>query len=127
MSVEQTFMISRVEAVPAKLSISLIAGLMLAVPTLSLCQDTAALNVLNLSVPSAFLMVGGTTQLHVAAPGADGSQLDLTASSTGTKYESNNLAVVNVSSEGIITAVGMGVATVQASNFDFFDSSRPFL
>ncbi|GAB4295228.1 MAG: hypothetical protein Kow0090_10080 [Myxococcota bacterium] len=59
---------------------------------------------------------GGTQQLTVTGNYSDGSQKDLTASSTGTTYQSQNTAVATVSSEGLVTGKAKGTTMIVVSN-----------
>ncbi len=55
-------------------------------------------------------------QLNLVATYADGSQIDLTSSVTGTTYISSNPAVITVSPDGLVTVVGAGFAVVAGVN-----------
>jgi hypothetical protein len=57
---------------------------------------------------------GATRQLAVTGRFSDQTTRDLTAASTGTTYETSDAAVVGVSPDGLLTAVGAGAATVTA-------------
>src|SRR5881396_2294696 len=71
------------------------------------------LQTLTVSPPAARLStIGSELPLTVAGVFSDGSRRDLTASSAGTTYESSNRFVAAVSSEGVVTAVANGDATV---------------
>ena len=54
--------------------------------------------------------IGATAQGAVTATYPDGSQADVTAASSGINYSSTNAAVISVSVDGLITAVGNGFA-----------------
>ncbi|PSB39712.1 hypothetical protein C7B69_01790, partial [filamentous cyanobacterium Phorm 46] len=59
------------------------------------------------------LIPGGTRKLSLGL-NSNFTEANLTAASTGTRYFSNNSNILNVSSDGTITAVGIGDATVTA-------------
>lgn len=59
---------------------------------------------------------GQSVQLLVESRYADGSVLDTTASSTGTRYLISNPALASVSANGLVTALKSGTAIVQAIN-----------
>jgi hypothetical protein len=65
------------------------------------------------SVPKPSTRVENTS---VQGTYADGSQLDLTSSVTGTTYQSSNPSVVKVNAEGAFQAVGSGTAVITAQN-----------
>jgi hypothetical protein len=73
--------------------------------TLSLSTSTTSLSP---ETPSA--------QLSVAALLANGSTEDFSAADTGTSYQTSNLAVASVSANGIVAAVGSGVAAITVIN-----------
>jgi pimeloyl-ACP methyl ester carboxylesterase len=55
-------------------------------------------------------------QLSLVGYYGDGTQLDLTTSVTGTSYVSSNPAVVTVSSDGLATVFGPGIAVITGTN-----------
>ncbi len=73
----------------------------------------------GLSVAPPTVVLGSpeqTVQLTVTGHYTGSDDRDLTASSEGTAYSTDAPAVAEVSSEGVVTAVGQGTATVTASN-----------
>jgi hypothetical protein len=69
-----------------------------------------------------FNISGSSTKVEnfsVQGTYADGSQLDLTSSITGTTYQSSNSSVVKVNAEGAFQAVGSGTAVITAQNSGF--------
>ena len=62
------------------------------------------------------LTIGETTQVNVTALQADGAEVDVTPRATGTTYTSSNNAVATVDLEGLVEAVGLGIAFITASN-----------
>lgn len=65
---------------------------------------------------------GTQRQLSVVGRYDDGATREITSSFTGTLYRSSNPNVVAVSSEGVLTAVGSGIATVVVQNGAALDS-----
>lgn len=63
-----------------------------------------------------FTALGQTQQLSVSRQFSTGRSADVTARALGTVYSSSNAAVVAVSEDGLVTAVGEGAASVSASN-----------
>ena len=61
------------------------------------------------------LKLGESFQLTVNATLSDGTIEDITSSETGVEYESNDPSIVTVDSEGLVTAVDIGTATIVAS------------
>ncbi len=64
-----------------------------------------------------------TRQLTVTGRRSDGQSSDLTASSTGTTYQSSNRFVASVDAQGLVTAVANGEATITASNGQLTDTA----
>jgi hypothetical protein len=64
----------------------------------------------------ALIGLGRTQQLAVTGHYAGGSSADLTPSAAGTTYQCDAPAVATVTSEGLVTAVGVGIARVTATN-----------
>src|SRR5215469_2108220 len=62
------------------------------------------------------ILVGQSAQLSVIGTFADGSQRDLSASTTGTVYVSNDPGRASVSSEGTITALSSGDVLITSKN-----------
>jgi len=62
---------------------------------------------------------GATQQLAVTGYYAEGTTSDLSASTTGTTYFSDDSSVAAVDPEGLVTAVADGTATITASNTGF--------
>ncbi|MCB1689707.1 MAG: Ig-like domain-containing protein [Halioglobus sp.] len=58
--------------------------------------------------------IGATFQSNVTATYADGSTRDVSAASTGTNYSTTNANVARVSPQGLVTAVGNGLALITA-------------
>ena len=67
------------------------------------------------------IQVGSTLQLAVAGKFFDGRAADLTASSTGTTYQSSAPTAVAVSPDGLISSLAVGQATITASNTGLTD------
>lgn len=63
-----------------------------------------------------FTEIGHTQQIQVMGHFADGSQEDVTASTSGTTYQSSRSDVATVSTEGLVTAVAPGATTITATN-----------
>ena len=63
-----------------------------------------------------FTEIGRTQQIQVIGHFADGSQADVTASTSGTTYQSSHSDVATVSTEGLVTAVAPGATTITATN-----------
>jgi len=72
---------------------------------------TGALVSLSISGPTAGLVRGDVDQLRALAGFSDGSQLDVTTSTT---WQSSDVRVAVVSGTGVITAVGPGSAEISA-------------
>ncbi|WP_293330756.1 DUF4114 domain-containing protein, partial [Microcoleus sp. CAWBG58] len=64
--------------------------------------------------PDAVSLTPGATRKLSLGLNSNFTEANLTAASTGTRYFSNNSNILNVSSDGTITAVGIGDATVTA-------------
>lgn len=80
---------------------------------------TVAVTLESLAVDPAsvrFTETGATRQLTVTGEFSDQTTRDLTPASAGTIYETSDAAVVGVSPDGLLTAVGAGAATVTARN-----------
>jgi hypothetical protein len=60
--------------------------------------------------------LGETVQLSVMVTFPDGTTRPITSAGEGTSYTSSNANVVTVSANGLVTAIGSGVAIVSASN-----------
>ena len=58
--------------------------------------------------------IGATLQLSVTATYADDSTADVTAANSGTNYSSTNTGIATVSPQGLVTAVGNGLALITA-------------
>lgn len=69
---------------------------------------------LEVTAPTTLLSSGGTVQLTVVGTYSDDSTQDLTAGATGTTYVSPDQDIVTVGADGLVTAVGPGVAVVNA-------------
>ena len=63
-----------------------------------------------------FLAVGEKARVYVTGKLPGGSTYDLTTSVTGTVYASSDPAVIAVDAEGNVVAVGLGTASVRATN-----------
>jgi hypothetical protein len=71
---------------------------------------------LQLEPPQVELRIGRTAQLVVSARLEDGSVLDVTPASAGTRYESADAAVASVSPDGLVRARAVGLVTLSVSN-----------
>src|SRR5207244_2771768 len=90
-----------------------------ALPTTSvhIVQPPAMLQTLSLGpLGLRFSTVGAGQGLAVTGHYSDNSTRDLTASTSGTLYSSDNPFVANVSADGVVSAVGNGAATITAIN-----------
>jgi hypothetical protein len=81
-----------------------------------LSPQATSLNLLNTTL-APISAVGSTEQLQLQAIYPDGSAYDVTPSASGSTYGTSNPAVVTISTEGLVTAVGPGTATLSA-NYD---------
>ncbi len=80
-------------------------------------MGTLALHALILAPePAVILANRRTLQLSVGGFFSDGTILNLTPSSRGTRYASGNPIVATVDAEGLVTALAGGVTTVTISN-----------
>jgi hypothetical protein len=68
--------------------------------------------------PEVLRMLGAQSQVTVSGVVAGEAPRNLTSASSGTVYESSDAFVAQVSSEGLITAVGPGSAVITARNTD---------
>lgn len=62
---------------------------------------------------------GTTGQLAVTGALADGTPVDISAGTHGTTYASDTTSVAVVSDDGLVTAVALGLATIQVTNGAF--------
>ena len=70
---------------------------------------------LALSAPMTTIgVLGESVQISVSGIFTEGSQADLTAEETGTTYSVSSTAVLRLDGDGVVTAVGPGVALVSA-------------
>jgi len=81
-----------------------------------LSPQATSLNLLNTTL-TPISAVGSTVQLQLQAIYPDGSAYDVSSSDSGTTYGTSNPNVVTISTEGLVTAVGAGTATLSA-NYD---------
>ena len=79
---------------------------------------------LELSAPTNQILVGETLQFRLMGTFPNGIVQDLTASSTGTAYQSSSVSIASVGPEGGVSAVAPGTVTVSASNDGFVASMR---
>jgi len=85
-------------------------------PSVYITSSVAILVSLDVSPESVTIVAGASQQLNVLGHYSDGSSSDLTASSSGTSYTSQNLNVATISSEGLITAVSVVETTITVQN-----------
>lgn len=60
--------------------------------------------------------LGQTTQMTTTATLADGTEIDVSGDEDWTTYRTSNLAVAGIDQDGLVTAVGGGVAMITAGN-----------
>ncbi|MBN2373937.1 hypothetical protein JXL19_09145 [bacterium] len=70
-----------------------------------------------------FSDINQTIQLAVTGTYSDGSTSDLTSSTTGTTYISSNPLVATVNSDGQVSSIGIGSASITANNKGTSNSS----
>ncbi|MBI4583725.1 MAG: Ig-like domain-containing protein [Planctomycetes bacterium] len=75
--------------------------------------DVVSLQALRLDLPSSFLAAGATMRATLTGDYGIAGNRDLTRH-PGTIYETSDSRVALVNAEGLITAVGKGIATIQA-------------
>ncbi|MBN2494568.1 MAG: Ig-like domain-containing protein [Deltaproteobacteria bacterium] len=68
------------------------------------------------------LELGQVAQLQVMGRFSDGSLEDLSAYATGTRYTNSNESAVSIGPDGLLRALGQGLATIRASNAGLSDS-----
>lgn len=71
---------------------------------------------IRIGAPTTVLEVDQEVQLSVVGILIDGSEIDLTPSSSATTYRTSNPTIVTVDSEGRVVARGVGSAVVTATN-----------
>ncbi len=76
----------------------------------------ATLDAISVLPASLIFTEVGTGALAVTGHYSDGSTQNLTASTTGTTYQSSNADVATVDAGGVVTAVANGTATITATN-----------
>ncbi len=86
-------------------------------PNITLGNVSPIPQLITMTAPVAALtQVGQSTQLAVVATYQGGAVQNITAASAGTRYGVSNPAIVSVSAEGLVAALGSGRAIVQATN-----------
>jgi len=65
---------------------------------------------------------GNTAQLKVTGKLSNGTEVDITGSSFGTVYSSQNSGIANVTNGGLVTAVAYGQTNLTITNDDFLGS-----
>jgi hypothetical protein len=80
-------------------------------------RTSAAIEAVRIITQDPFLFgAGARQQLFSLGRFNDGVSRDITTRATGTVYRTSNPSIVTVSDEGVITAVGAGIATVAVQN-----------